>query len=189
LFLGVRSTVSILYYDSFLYAVEDFLLVNEEPKPADVIIVLGGGPSEVVAQGISFYKSGYADKLLFTGGFRAYENAPTEAQIMKRQALLSGVPEDVILLEEQSLTTEENAEYSLEIVRSEKFKSAIIVTSPYHTRRSSMLFHRFFKGIELTICSVPNNPRDGGKWWQNDHRAKLIVSEYLKLVYCFLFAR
>lgn len=181
--------VSILNYDSFLYAIENFLIVNEEPKPADVIIVLGGGTSERVAEGVRLYQSGYADKILLTGGFRYSPTSETEAEIMKRQILHSGVPEDDILLEEKSLTTEQNAKYSLEIMRAKEFKSAIVVTTPYHTRRSSMLFHRFFKGIELTICASPDGSYGSGKWWRNNYRTKTIVSEYLKLVWCYLFAR
>lgn len=179
----------ILKCDSFLYAVEDFLVVNQEPKNADFIIVLGGDPSSRVAQGVRLYQSGYVDKILLTGGTHSYHTADTKAQIMKRQALRLGVPEDDILLEEKSLTTEQNAEYSLEIMRAKEFKSAIVVTTPYHTRRSSLLFHRFFTGIELTICASPDGSYGSGKWWRNNYRTKTIVSEYLKLVWCYLFAR
>ena len=180
--------VYIFTFPLFLYAMENFLVVNEEPKPADVIIVLGGNSGEIVYHGVRLYQSGYANKILLTGGSPGCEKT-TEAQIMKRQAVSSRVPEDDILLEEQARTTYENAKYSLEIMRAKKFKSAILVTSPYHTRRTSMIFNRLFEDIELTICSVPNDSRNASEWWQDSRRAEVIVYEYLKLVWCYLFAR
>jgi len=179
--------VSIFRYDLIFNIMENFLVVNEEPKPADVIIVLGGGHGERVDLGVRLYHLGYANKILLTGGSTGCET--TEAQLMQGQALSSGVPKDDILLEEQARSTYENAKYSFEIMRSKKFRSAILVTSAYHTRRASMIFNRLFEGIELTVCSVPNNLRNTNKWWQDSRRAEAVVYEYLKLVWDYLFAR
>jgi len=179
--------VSVFRYELVFDAMENFLIVNGEPKPADVIIILGGGPGEVVDVGVRLYQSGYANKIILTGGSTSCET--TEAQLMQRQALSSGVPKDDILLEEQARSTYENAKYSFEIMRSKKFRSAILVTSAYHTRRASMIFNRLFEGIELTVCSVPNNLRNTNKWWQDSRRAEAVVYEYLKLVWDYLFAR
>jgi uncharacterized SAM-binding protein YcdF (DUF218 family) len=159
-------------------AMEKFLVVDEEPKPADVIIVLGGGSGRV-EYGVNLYHLGYADKILLTMGPGGWETTVSSL----------GVPKDDILLEEQARSTYENAKYSFEIMQANKFRSAVLVTSPYHTRRASMIFNRLFEGIELTICSVPNDSRNASKWWQDSHRAKAIASEYLKLVWCYLFTR
>ena len=108
---------------------------------------------------------------------------------MERLALSLGVPKDNILLEEESLSTYENAKYTLEIMRTKKFKSAILVTSPHHTKRASMIFGRFFVGIDLATCSVPYDSGDFSKWWMDSRRAKDVVSEYLKLGWYHLFGR
>lgn len=179
--------VSIFRYDLIFNIMDNFLVVNEEPKLADVIIILGGGYGERVDLGVRLYHLGYANKILLTGGSTGCET--TEAQLMQGQALSSGVPKDDILLEEQARSTYENAKYSFEIMRSKKFRSAILVTSAYHTRRASMIFNRLFEGIELTVCSVPNNLRNTNKWWQDSRRAEAVVYEYLKLVWDYLFAR
>lgn len=184
----VVTILFVFKYDLALDAVENFLVVNEEPKPVDVIIILGGGPAVTVDHGVRLYQSGYANKILLTGGPYSFEK-PSEAQLMQKQASSSGVPKDDILLEEKARSTYGNAKYSLEIMRARKFKSAILVTSPYHTRRASMIFNRLFEGIDLTICSVPNDSHTAGKWWQDSRRAETIVSEYLKLVWHYLFAR
>jgi uncharacterized SAM-binding protein YcdF (DUF218 family) len=176
--------VPILTYDSLFSAIGNFLIVNEEPKPVDVIIVLSGGSGERVAYGVQLYHSGYADMILLTGGPEGDDI--TGAEIMQEQALSLGVPKDHILLEEESTSTYGNAKYTLEIMEAKNFESAILVTSPYHTRRASIIFDRFFKNIDLTICSVPYDSSHTGKWWQNRHTVKIIVSEYLKLIYYYL---
>ena len=160
---------------------ENFLIVNEEPKPADVIIVLAGDSGARVEHGVRLYQSGYANKILLSG-------ESGSSQIMERQALSLGVPKDDILLEAKSLSTYQNAKYSLEIMRAKKFKSAILVTSPYHTKRASIIFGQFFKGIDLTTCSVPYNSPDVGKWWTDSDKFTVVTSEYFKLVWYYLFS-
>jgi len=157
----------------------NFLVVNEEPKPADVIIVLSGGYDRV-EHGVRLYQQDYADKILLTGG---------GSHKMKEQALDLGIKEDNILLEDKSGTTFENAKYSVEIVRAQGFQSAIIVTSPTHTRRSSIIFAEFFEGVDLTVCSVPYDLSIADQWWKDRSTTRDVVSEYLKLLWHYLFER
>ena len=178
--------VSILKYDSLLYTIENFLVVDEEPKPADVIFVLVGTSGERLDYGVQLYHSGYANKILLTGGPIGCGN--TYAEIMQMKALSLGVPKGQILLEEESLSTYENAKYTLEIMQANTFKSAILVTSPHHTRRASIIFNGFFKEIDLTTCSVPYDSSIPSKWWKDSRIAKSVVSEYLKLIYYYVAA-
>lgn len=171
------ALVFIVKFDSILTTMGNFLIVNNMPQKADVIIVLGGSSGDRVTYGATLYKSGYADKVLLAGN-----------QIgMEKQALSQGIPESAILLEDQSQTTFENAKYSLKIVQDQGYKSAIVVTSPYHTRRASIIFAQFFKGIHLTICPVPYNPAMAQRWWKYSNSREFVISEYLKLVWHYLF--
>ena len=146
-----------------------FLIVNEAPQKADVIIILGGDAANRVLYGAELYKLGYADKVLLSG------------HAMIGQALTSGIPLNAILMEDQSQTTFENAQYSVKIVQNQGYKSAVVVSSPYHTRRISIIFAHFFKGIHLTICPVPYNPAMVQSWWKDNNSRHFVISEYLKL--------
>jgi uncharacterized SAM-binding protein YcdF (DUF218 family) len=106
---------------------------------------------------------------------------------MMQQALSQGIPESSILLEDRSLSTFENAKYSLKIVEDQGYKSAIVVTSPYHTRRASIIFAQFFKEIHLIICPVPYDPAITHGWWENIYSIQFIISEYEKLAWHYLF--
>jgi uncharacterized SAM-binding protein YcdF (DUF218 family) len=171
--------ILVLEYNFLLGGIWNFLVVDEKPRPADVIIVISGAPGRV-EHGVSLFQQGYADKILFSGG---------GARNMGRQAMSLGVPADHILLETRSYTTFTNAKYSLEVMQDQGLKSAILVTSSFHTRRASIIFHEFFKGLELTVSAAPYDSVNASNWWKNRDAVMFVVSEYLKLVYHYLFER
>ncbi len=173
-------SIFIIEFDSIMTSVGGFLIVNEKPQKADVIIVLSGGIDRV-PYGVKLYQSGYAEKVLLSGG-----NGGADRN-MKQQTLELGVPESAIIQEDQSGTTFENAKYSLNIVKEQGYKSVIVVTSPFHTRRSSIIFARFFKGINVTMCAVPYDPALTHNWWKDSNSTRFVISEYLKLVWHYLF--
>jgi uncharacterized SAM-binding protein YcdF (DUF218 family) len=154
----------------------NYLVVNEKPVPSDVIIVLAGGV-ERTPFGVKLYQEGYAPKIIISGG---------ESDFMEKQALALGVPEKDIIREVKSGTTFGNAYYSAEIMRSQGFHSAIVVTSAYHTRRSGIIFSEFFKDWKLTICAAPYDSSIPSTWWHHPETTYYVGTEYLKMVYLYL---
>lgn len=178
-FLGlVLGLVSIFKFNSIINDVGNFLIVNEMPQKSDVIIVLAGDSGERLNYGVALYQQGFADNLLLSGGMSYVQMVPQ---------LLQGIPESDILREDKSRTTFENAKYSLKIIQARGYRSAIVVTSPYHTRRASIIFSQVFKGIDVTICPVPYDAGMTHNWWQSGGSTQFVVSEYLKLVWHYLF--
>jgi len=169
---------------SFMYVLPspiwNFLVVNETPELSDVIIVLGGGENNRVDQGVSLLQSGYANKILFTG---------YDAHDMARYALSLGVSNDDILLDDKAYTTYDNAKNSLEIMKAQGFQSAIIVTTCYHTRRSSIIFRHVFQDQDIIMSCPPYNSNLSKNWWKKDGIATSVILEYLKLVYYYMFQR
>lgn len=174
--------LTVLIHRPLLTGLGQFLIVREELKPTDVIIVLAGEREERVEYGVWLYQQGYAPQIIMAGGPVVWR--VTAAQIMKEQAVFLGVPAEDILLEERSTTTEENAEFTKDLMIANEFKSALLVTSPYHSRRASRIFHRVF-GQEMEIISVPvpNSRFSVDEWWKRDRDTRQVVSEYLKLIW------
>ena len=174
--------LTVVSYRPFLIGVGQFLIVREELKPADVIIVLAGEREERVEYGVWLYQQAYAPKIIMTGGPVVWR--VTAAQIMKEQALFLGVPAEDILIEERSTTTKENAAFTKGLMVAEDFGSAILVTSPYHSRRASGIFHRVFgQEIEIISVPVPNSRFSVDEWWTRDMDTRQVVTEYLKLIW------
>jgi uncharacterized SAM-binding protein YcdF (DUF218 family) len=158
----------------------DFLVVDQTPETSDVIIVLTGGGYERVDFGVILFNEGYANELLVSG---------SSSEELKNRAISLGILDSQIIVENKSETTFQNAKYSSEIMRERGYKSAIVVTSPYHTRRAQMLFEEFSQGWRLTICAVPYDPAIATGWWKDRLLSRVIIQEYLKYVYHFLFER
>jgi len=87
-------------------------------------------------------------------------------------------------LEDKANSTYENALYSKQLVDKYKFKSAIIVTSNYHMRRSRLVFNKAFQGtgINLTYCSALEKSFTPNGWFTDKYSRDIVFSEYIKIV-------
>jgi len=178
--------VTYLAYPLVLEGMANYLVVQDKLEKADVIIVLGGDNNgERVSQGIRLYKEGFAKHLLMSGGSLAWKL--TCAQWMKRQAVESGVPAAVILLQDRSRSTIEDAKFSLPIIKNYGFKSVILVTSPTHSRRAAKVFRRVFprEGIKVIIYPAQKSEFNPHRWWTRHEDTAYVVWEYVSLVLYF----
>lgn len=131
-------------------------------EKTDAIVAVSGGNTPVRAEeAIKLYKAGWAKYLIFSGA--AFDDAsPSNAFVMKQQALEAGVPAEKILTENASRTTHQNAERTTELLTQYRIKRLIVVTSPYHQRRAGLEF----KKIAGSDVSVYNHPAWGDPDWQ-----------------------
>jgi uncharacterized SAM-binding protein YcdF (DUF218 family) len=117
----------------------------------DVILVLGNPAKEDgtigplaksrVLEGIRQYRAGVAPRLLMTGG--AVQNQFVEAQLMLQFARAQGVPASAVLADGQAQDTIQNAYYAYKIMQAHDWTSALIVSSPTHLRRASLIFRYY----------------------------------------------
>ena len=121
----------------------------------DAIIVAGckvradGTPSLALQartrKAIELYKMGYAPKIIFTGG--SVDERPTEAKVAMEYALsISDLPAESLLLEEQSTTTQTNAQYAKEIYTN--VDNIIVVSDSYHIYRAERIFKKYYSSVE-----------------------------------------
>jgi uncharacterized SAM-binding protein YcdF (DUF218 family) len=116
----------------------------DRARPADVIIVLGGGEAATTRRtlhAVALYQQGYAPYLLCSGSFAAGEPF-TEARRCEMVARSLGVPADAIVLDEISRSTEENAIESAAIMRAHRWRDAVLVSDNFHLWRATFLFEQ-----------------------------------------------
>ena len=132
---------------------------RDDRAPADCIIVLGAGtdgkrPNAVFRErlnhAVTLYKEGYAAVILLTGGLTP-GNEHSDSYIAGQYLLELGIPEEAIVLEEHSTITQENLEFAKEIMNSREFSTAIIVSDPFHMKRSISMA----KDYEIEAVSSP----------------------------------
>lgn len=151
--------VFFLYYVIYVsLSIYSYGKISETVK-TDAAIVLGAGvwgdkPSPVFAERINhaiyLYKSGYTDKLIFTGG-KSDNSEFADSFIARKYAMENSVPEKDIFIEEQSAITQENIIYAAEIARGNNIHSVTLVSDPLHMKRAMLMA----KDYGLTSYSSP----------------------------------
>jgi uncharacterized SAM-binding protein YcdF (DUF218 family) len=156
----------------FLLFAGRFLVIDEEPKKVDVIVVLSGGEGRL-EKAIELYELGNASKMIVSNGLAdgLWENA----------ALF--LPTSSIILEKKADSTYESAVYVKKLMNKYKFHSAIVVSSDFHMRRVKYNFHRVYKGSDHELIYVASDTSYNPKvWWMNKRSFGITISEYVKII-------
>jgi uncharacterized SAM-binding protein YcdF (DUF218 family) len=182
--------VAVATHTIWLEAMAKYLIVkDDELVSADVIVILGGGGPDRVEHAVKLYQSGYAKWIMATGMHRELPGiVATWPQLAMRHAVSMGVPDTAFILEERSTSTYEDAQYVREDMLERGFQSAIIVSSPFHMRRSRMAFRKIFKDqedISLQFSPVEYDSSQTRKWWTREGDLINVVNEYCKLTLYF----
>lgn len=150
---------------------------------ADAIIALSGGDTSArAAEAIALYKHGWAPLLIFSGA-AADKSGPSNAEVMRTQALAAGVSADAIVIETRSENTSQNAEQTSDILTARGIKSIILVTSAYHQRRASLEFARRAPAIEVRNHPVASDSQWSEWWWLTPTGWWLAVPEVARSLY------
>jgi len=123
---------------------------TDHAQDADVIIVLGAGLRYDGEAGAALtrrtryaadlWRQGYAPMLICTGGV-AIGRVRSEADACREVLIEEGVPDEAIVLEERSRSTEENAIYTHPIMNENGWTSAVLVTDGFHLLRAQWIFN------------------------------------------------
>lgn len=157
-------------------------------KPADVIVILAGEDKERVEYGAYLFREEWSQKkrIIMAGGPVVWKYS--YAALMKEHAEHIGIPGKDILLEDKSRSTEEDAKYTKEILRKYNYKSLILVTSPYHSKRASTIFQKVMgKDIKVIVAPVENSWFKFEEWWTRRRDRSIVLNECSKFLWLWIF--
>ncbi len=179
LFLAV---VAALWRAPLLQAMGNFLVISEAPRPTDAIIAIGGDGHERIETAINLLRDGYGRWLIVSGG--PYGRGLNSAFAMRDQALGDGMAPEHILVDETAESTLDNAVGSMKLMKSRGLHTAILLTSPYHTRRAIVIFSRVFhrEGLLVRVLAVDDGHFNVDRWWTREFDRRLVTREYVKLL-------
>lgn len=149
---------------------------------ADVIVAVSGGDTTARTQtAIDLYKNGWAPKLIFSGA-AADKTGPSNAQVMRTQALKQGVPDEAITIEGVSENTRQNAEETATLLQNSDVSSAIIVSSSYHQKRVLLEFQAHTSAIQFRTHPTIEDNQWSVWWWTTPYGWFLAGSEVVKII-------
>jgi uncharacterized SAM-binding protein YcdF (DUF218 family) len=184
----VGAGLLFLVHGPILTKAGEMIVKKDEMKPADAIVILAGEETERVEYGVTLFKDGWArkDVIVMAGGPLVWKY--TWAGLMKDHAESLDVPARKILLEDKSRTTEEDAYYTKEILQKNRIASIILVTSPYHSRRASIIFGKVM-GKDIRIINAPaeNSWFRVDEWWKRRRDRAAVLNEFSKYLWLWIF--
>jgi uncharacterized SAM-binding protein YcdF (DUF218 family) len=141
-----------------------FLITGDRIKKVDAVVVLGSGDMLRAREGARLVLEGYAGWLVLTEPGELEPGQGLGSQFFRSEAISSGLSEHHILItEEVSVSTIEEAQAVLNLMRQRGFKSVIVVTEPYHTQRTRLIFRRAFDETGFTVRVYPVQ----GHWYRS----------------------
>jgi len=186
--LVILSAIAFFGHSLVLGKAAKLLFLKDELKPADVIVVLSGEETERIEYGVRLFKEEWARKnhLIMSGGPAVGKR--TSASLMKEYAEYLGVPGKYVLTEDRSRSTEENAIYTKELLLKHGYKSILLVTSPYHSNRSAIIFRKVM-GSRIRVISAPCDKSwfNFDEWWKRRRDRDMVLSEFSKFVRIWIF--
>jgi uncharacterized SAM-binding protein YcdF (DUF218 family) len=137
--------------DGFRQFWEKWLVVSVPMAHADALIVLGGEPLARPQEAARLYKAKVAPLVFVTGS--------GDAASIRKVLMGKGVHASAITVEPKARTTHGNAVLLKPMLEAAKVHSALIVTSPFHTRRALATFRKVMPGITFGITEASIG------WW------------------------
>ena len=190
LVLGLAAAYLLAFQTPLVWWAAEPLKMTAPPHAADAIVVFaggvgesgqaGGGYQERVKQAVDLYKAGYARSLVLSSGF-VYSFR--EAEVMRAVAVDNGVPASAIVLEQRAASTYQNVVFVDEILRDHRWRTILLVSSPYHMRRATMVW----KKVDPDVRVIPTPPRqsqfyDHPRGGATPEQIRGILQEYVAIL-------
>jgi uncharacterized SAM-binding protein YcdF (DUF218 family) len=167
----------------WLRGIGDFLVENDEPQRADIVVVLAGdGYGHRLMKAVELVRQGYAPLVLLDGPRVSYGSH--ESELAADWAVKQGVPREILaLLPMRARSTVMEVKALNPELERRGIKKALVVTSNFHTRRARAVFNRFgLKSIQYIMIAARDEDFDPADWWQSREAKKTVLLEYTKLV-------
>ncbi len=159
-----------------------YLVLSEAPEKSDVIFVLAGDfQGQRVRKGCELAQQGFAPKVWVSGPDGVYGH--TEADLAVAFAIRHGCPAHLLeAFYSRANSTLDETKLVRERAAAAGYRSLLVVTSNFHTRRSARLFRREIPGMRIRVVGAPDAGFDPDSWWKSRPMRKTFAFEWIKTV-------
>ena len=179
----------LLFHESWLQFIGDALVVADVLQPVDVIHVIAGDDYRT-DYAIQLFQKGYGKTLFYTGGW-CQIHLYRHGEHARERSLARGVPPSAIAFDDTTvISTYMEAERLKEWIThsSTPVRSIIVVSDPFHMRRSRWIYERIFGDqVRVIMAPVPFALTPFQRtWWKDPESRENVKDEYSKFIY-YLF--
>ncbi len=136
----------------------NYLRLTQELTPADIVLCFGSPDVRVADRAADLLLTGYAPRILFSGGYGRGTSGvfeKPEAHLFAERAIARGVRPEMVLVEDSSTNTGENIVLSRAFLEEKGLtpKTAIVVHLPFMERRVYATVRKQWPELTVTVSS------------------------------------
>jgi uncharacterized SAM-binding protein YcdF (DUF218 family) len=166
-----------------------WLLVIDQPRKSDVILVLAGETDKRPARGLELLGQGFAPRMILDvpANIRIYQW--TQGQLAQKYVDGISPSKQISICPIVGLSTRDEARDALRCMQEITGKNVLLVTSDFHTRRAFNIFRHEISDHNFSVAAAFDPSTFGTQWWRQREWAKTAVSEWAKLLWWELVDR
>ena len=170
---------------AILWLAGALLVVADPIQPADAAVALSGGDNTRIDEAVYLYQKKYMEYIILTETeIPLPEKSGEHSTLMRYITMEKGVPgQQVIITKQQAQSTYDEAKAVLQLMKQRSFDSLIVITDPYHTFRTRLIFRDIFRdeGIRIAVHPVHDHWYKSSTWWLHREGWQVTIQEYIKL--------
>jgi uncharacterized SAM-binding protein YcdF (DUF218 family)/glycosyltransferase involved in cell wall biosynthesis len=185
---------ALIFHTPLMWYASQPLQVSSLPKKSDVIVVFGGygelglenlGFLDRVSDAVDLYKKGYATNIILSSGVT---HTIDETHVMRAILLDSGIPGRSIIMDQGASSTYRSVIQTDEILKKHGWDSVLLITAPYHTRRSVMSWRKNATDIDVASVILDDKSKEV-QWGITVRKIRIMIYEYFALAHNWLLNR
>ena len=165
------------------------ILVVDDPRPADMILVLAGETDHRPARALELLHQGYGHSVLIDvpADVKIYD----VAQLDLAEKYVRSLPDSasVHLCPVHGFSTREETLDVRKCLAGQDGTRILIVTSDFHTRRALSIFRHQFRDKSFSIAASHEPTEFGTRWWTHRQWAKTCTSEWVRTIWWNIIER
>lgn len=182
--LGLLVSLPVLMY-LFLLAIGALLITSDPFDQPEIIVLLGGGDRQRWQEAVDLYHDEPSRRILLTETGVTINEIGTPYSLLVRNNLSAmGVPLDSIhVADEVALSTLQEAQSVRGYLEYWGYTSAVVVTDPFHTFRTRLIFDDVFRGssVDIRVRAVQGHWYRSTDWMFSQRGWETTILEVIKL--------
>ena len=141
------------------------MIVSDRLEKSDAVVVLSGGGIDRLDKAVEVIADGNARYLILTDTDEIASNGRKVTDYLFGEATQRGITVPQIDITRHTVTsTADEAVAVRDLMEERGWQRCIVVTDPFHSRRTRFLFRKAFRGSGLEVRVVPV----GGSWYRSN---------------------
>lgn len=176
--LAILLCAGLVGFPVILRGIGAVLIIADPLKKADAAVALSGDSGDRISEAATLFDQEYVRYLFLTN------TDETSVRNMESMANKLGLPYRKILVTEAVVSnTVEEAKAIRQLAEKEGVSSLIIITDPFHTLRTRVIFRDQLRGsgIDLQVRPVRDHWYRSDSWWKTAEGRQYTWEEYFKV--------